>query len=189
MIGNSFTPVYSQSQSGQHGAGQGTSTDVTFRYYDIVGSTEDELLDEMVSKGPQQENRRFFALTESQTSLTYETNLSDEGCRLTEIGVLMDIVVTLPTWIQTDADSDLVARWNVFEVALQNHEMWHVASAKASSRQISQALSTILEPDCLLASNKARQVSQQIIDEITLKNNEYDQATGHGRSQGASWPL
>ena len=177
-------PVWSQSnQEPSH------TTEVRYRYYEVDGNTADVLLGEMLTRGPVRDGRTYFGLTEALTGLNFET-LQDNGyCRLVNIAVRTEVVVTLPTWTsEAGAPSDLVARWKVFETALQNHEGWHVASSKAATREIHEALESIRAPDCLIASNQAKQISQAILDRNEIENWEYDRTTGHGKTQGAVWP-
>ena len=187
LILSTPTSIVAQTNSSDSG-NRAHSTDVIYRYYEIEGETADDLLSEMVRKGPQRSNRKYFALTEALPQLSFKTLQSNDGCRLINIEVHTAIVVTLPTRINVSDNSEMQAKWKVFEIALQNHEGWHVASAKAAGRQIFESLSAIVEPDCLLAKNRARVLSEEIQKDFASKNEAYDRTTGHGRSQGASWP-
>lgn len=166
----------------------GHTTEVTFKYYPVTGETEDELLQSMLRNGPSQNGRQFFALTESQTGFRWGTHKNNGTCKIVNLSVTTDVVVTLPQWAEASATPSLAPRWKVFETALQNHERWHVGSARQATREIYEALKDMSAPDCLLAENKAKQVAQEILNANERKNEEYDRSTGHGRSQGASWP-
>ena len=143
----------------------------------------------MLKRGPRRNGRSFFALTESLTGFTYKTVRSNGTCKLADVNVTTQVVVTLPQWPgAASASSELATQWRVFEVALQNHERWHVGSAKRTTRQIHEALQALSEPDCLLVENKAKHISQAILAASEQENIQYDRNTGHGKSHGASWP-
>lgn len=174
--------------SAQSDAGPGHRTEVSFKYYEVAGETEQEVLRSMSQNGPSQDGRRFFALTESQTGFRWGTHKNNGECSIVNLRVETDVVVTLPKWIDVDSTPSLAPRWRVFETALQNHERWHVGTARQATREIYDALKDISAPDCLLAENRAKQTAQEILNRNAEKNDQYDRSTGHGRSQGASWP-
>ncbi|NND70611.1 MAG: DUF922 domain-containing protein [Rhodothermales bacterium] len=173
----------------QESSTRGHSTDVKFQYYNIDGDSAESLLNEMSAKGPVKDGTTYFGLTESLTGLNFKTVQEDGSCRLVDISVATEVVVTLPSWTSAaNGPPNLVARWKVFETALHNHEGWHIASSKATTRKIHDALLALRAPDCLIASNRAKQMSQSILDDAEVENRAYDRTTGHGKTQGAVWP-
>ncbi len=167
----------------------GHEVNVDRSYYDVRGSTAEELLTEMQRKGPPAEagSERFYATTTSQSSFRYETLKRGNVCSLTSVGVKTDIVVRMPRWSGENTNTDLGRQWRAFIKKLIEHEYGHVTISRTGSEEMYLALKALPPADCNTLKDAAEKTVAKISDRLQKENNQYDHITGHGRSQGAIW--
>jgi len=153
-------------------------------YYDIRGSTAEDLVDQMNLIGPMGDHgRRVWAYAQSNFSWDYSPNEDENGnCRVENAQVGLKIDVKFPRWIPpNNASPELIGEWENFIRALAEHENGHVKLFFERSGDIEAAL---WGSDCGSADGatyNAFGLMQQI-------NDEYDDKTNHGATQGAIFP-
>jgi predicted secreted Zn-dependent protease len=167
----------------------GHEVNVDREYYEISGSTAEQLLDEMQRKGPSEpgDEERFYATTTSQSSFRYETIKKGSNCSLNSVGVKTDIVVRLPRWSGENDSSELAKAWRAFMKKLLEHEYGHVSISRTGSERMYFSLKALPSAECSTLKEAAQKTVARISDQLQEDNHEYDRATGHGRSQGAVW--
>lgn len=123
---------------------------------------------------------------DARTEWRYQTRWRGDGaggCDPTTAEVEMTIVVILPELTTRDAlDRRERERWDRYFTALIGHEHNHVRVALAGAEQLRTYMRSA--PDC--ATMQAAQA--QISASIKAANAAYDERTGHGRTEGATYP-
>ena len=154
----------------------------TIVYYKVAGATAPQLLEQLTAFGPvSDEGYRGHALTRWWVSWRWPVP-ADGSCRLEEAVVAQRITVTFPRWTPpATATPALIARWNAYARALAAHEQGHVDFVVA---HVPAILAAIKEATCATA-NAAAERAAAAIDQ---HDRAYDAATGHGVTQGASFP-
>lgn len=155
----------------------------TMIYYEISGSTADELRAEMNQQGPLDplELVRYDARTDWHISWTWP-GYGNGDCDLSKTTVSYDIKVTVPHWEPaSDADSKLIEQWNRYLNNLSLHEQGHVNSIVKNYPRVKEA---IQRATCLTAE----QAAQDMLDTFQQANTAYDVQTKHGETQGAIFP-
>ncbi|MCH8030254.1 MAG: DUF922 domain-containing protein [Bacteroidetes bacterium] len=160
------------------------------RYYDIVGRTENDLLQAMLRGGPVSGGSRYFGLTSTEIRYTYWKTPASIGCDLTDIEVHLRVVTTLPRWQPFRGTAyEVERRWRSFDRALRIHENGHKQFALEEADMIWRALESVRAPSCDVIDAEARGIASRIRDTYVLRHNAYDGRTDHGTTQGAVWPL
>jgi predicted secreted Zn-dependent protease len=158
--------------------------------YDVEGTTAQEIRRDLNRRGPLSHGQRFDARTEWNVRWRFDLEPRDESCRATRPRVDLDVLVTLPRWRQpTDAPASLVERWQRYLRALENHEEGHAAIGASAADEIRAALAQLPPaPTCDEAERRANRAGQEIVGAHNRRDEEYDEQTDHGATQGARFP-
>lgn len=157
-------------------------TGVSVEYYDIYGTTADELRSDLSSKYPVgRDGYRGDAATLWDIHWNWN-GYGTQNCDLSTVKVEYSIRVILPRWvIPRHADSALVRSWNEYRESLVVHEKGHVINVIEQAGLIQN---TIMSSQCENADSAA----QAVIARIRLFDTVYDAETDHGATQGARFP-
>ena len=147
--------------------------------YEISGTTADQLWAGMHQIGPHDASGEHAAETTWNVSWRYRPDASGT-CQAT--GVTTQITVSFPHWTPPiETSPALVADWDRFVAALATHEEGHAQLVQSGVANIAPAIAA---GSCREADAAAGAVMAQIQQE----NDAYDAQTGHGASQGATFP-
>lgn len=172
----------------EHPAGPAVSVDTV--YYDIRGSTANQLRGQMDRLGPETEGGRFDASTEWHIQWTYTYARSAASCALQEPQVDVQVTYTLPRWNPpADAPRSLADRWHAYVAALQVHEDGHRDIGIAAGEEVLRTLGELpAEATCPAMGRVANGAANQIITRHQAEERGYDRLTNHGATQGATFP-
>lgn len=150
-------------------------------YYDIFGNSITQLRQELSNKGP----GAYFGRVDSTISYDYKAGGS---CVVASARARVDSQLTLPRWdMPANAAPSLVAEWNRFIAALERHELNHV---EIDVTQAEIFWATVFElpafPDCAALDNAIAELHQRALQRAGTLNQEYDQRTQHGVTEGAT---
>jgi predicted secreted Zn-dependent protease len=162
-----------------------TAVDIPYAkmvYYDIGGSTEDELREQLDAKGPvSSDGYHGDALTTWFVHWNWD-GYGTETCDLRSASATYDIKVAMPRWVPPpEASPALIEKWNTYVLALANHEKGHVDNVIANLPVI---ITAIRRATCSSAEAEA----QEILSGIRMIDENYDTTTDHGATQGAHFP-
>jgi len=151
-------------------------------YYDVSGSTEAELREQLNAKAPVgPDNYRGDALTTWYIRWKWD-GYGTEDCDLQSVTATYDIKVTMPRWdAPGDASTELIEKWNKYMLALAGHEKGHVDNVIAS---LPYVINAIRRATCSTAEAKA----QEVLLGIRQNDVNFDASTRHGETQGAKFP-
>lgn len=158
--------------------------------YAVTGETAEALLQSLLRGGPKTESGAYFGLTTAETDVRYQTVRSAGGCAIDGVEVDLRVVITLPAWEPPPgADDELRRDWARFHVALSRHEDEHGAISERNATALYRAVSEIRRPTCGDAVAAGRQLVGRLQIEAEAAHRRFDETTGHGRTQGATWPM
>ncbi len=158
--------------------------------YAVTGGDEQAILLSMARNAPPAEGGIFFGLTTTELSFRYGHRAVAGGCALSNVRVMLHVTTALPEWTPPpDAPYDLRRDWTRFASALQRHEARHRTIGEAGAAKILHDLEDLVAPTCAQADAEARRRAERAGIESDAAHRRYDDETGHGRTQGASWPL
>ena len=114
----------------------------TIKYYDVRGSTIEELRREVYSRGPYDSTgQRFAGWAEWRIRWWFDREQVPQGCKISRAVTETDIEYTLPRWVDADnAQPELRERWDRFLEALTLHEQGHGELARALAAEIEFAI-------------------------------------------------
>ena len=158
--------------------------------YPVEGATETALLRSLLARGPRTDGGVFFGLTTAETDLHYRTVPSAAGCALADVAVDLEVTVTLPDWEPPpDAPPALRRDWGRFLDALRRHEDGHRRIAVEGAEVLHAAVAGLRRPTCEAATADGRRRVARFQVEAAAAHRRFDDETGHGRTQGAVWPV
>ncbi len=154
--------------------------DVKFDYYEVRGADFDSVLGSMMS------GRQFAGRTDWHLSYRYQPRAEAGACKADSVTTTLALSMTLPHWSPPPGvPGDLIGRWERFMSALRMHEDGHVQDARTLESTAKRALLALSSANCagLDAAMHAR--FDQLLEQGRARDREYDEQTGHGKTQGA----
>jgi predicted secreted Zn-dependent protease len=159
-------------------------------YYEVKGRSRSDIAAALRNGGPNIRGRQFFGMTEWEVSAGYRPVERANGCSIDALTVEVKITTHLPQWQKTStASEELSGAWEQFLEALAHHEDGHRALAEEAAEAIRQRLLATTESTCAQLDLTAQREMTTVMGEYEARNLAYDAETGHGRTQGAVWPL
>jgi predicted secreted Zn-dependent protease len=171
-------------------AGKPVFTIIDVMTYPVEGLSPRDLLASMEANGPDIQGSTYFGLTETQIEFRYSRVDEPGGCSLRDVRVDLGVVVRVPEWEPPEGVSRLLVRdWARFDAALRHHEDGHRVIAEDGAIRVFEALRALRMPTCDGIDEEARRLANAISAGADGEQARYDARTGHGRTQGARWPL
>lgn len=158
-------------------------------HYTIFGSTAAELRRSMRESGPTENGRRWDGYTTWNVQWRFRYAMRTGSCRITTMTVEYDSHIVLPRWTApAGAPAPLRREWNEFARALRAHEEGHRNIGAEAARQVMRRIGALTLPSCTHMAAEANALGHRTLDEFRGRQRQYDEETGHGRTQGAVWP-
>ena len=157
----------------------------------MSGFTYDDIYRDMQRNGPGADEigvRLGVHLSQWRWGFEY---LFEPGrrCRLVSATVVLRSSIVLPEWTNAStAPPDVVAGWRPFVQALRRHEEGHRSRARAQGAFLWQSLLGLEADTCEDLQTLVERTADRVIAEGREAQLAYDRDTGHGVTQGASWP-
>ena len=157
--------------------------------YAIYGDSSNALRKEMNRKGVTVNGQRFDAETRWNVNWRFNNVLDDNGCRITQAQVTLDIRMTLPEWKdRAAAKPKLQQRWDHYYRALVAHEEGHARFGRQAAQGIQALLPTLSAADCHTLNRLANDKAMGVINRYAEQERAYDRDTNHGMNDGAIFP-
>ncbi|WP_088891747.1 DUF922 domain-containing Zn-dependent protease [Leptolyngbya ohadii] len=166
---------------------------VRYDFYPIDGRTADELRSQMLEYSPVKDasGNSFDALTHWHIQWNFRFNRTRNSCSARAVNTRLDVTFTMPQWKAAQPiSSALQSEWDEYMKALTLHEDGHKKNGVEAAQAVLQALKQ-LPPysNCRDLEKAAQQTADRIITAHNQRDIDYDRATGHGRTQGAVFPI
>lgn len=154
----------------------------TIVYYDVSGSTENELRTQLDALGPVGYDGYKGDATAEWFIRWNWPGFGSSSCQLSEATVSYEIQVIFPRWTPPEnVSSDLVAKWVSYTRALAEHEKGHVDYVVANYQSVLDAIRGA-------ACETADAAAHAALAPIRQHDIDYDATTNHGATQGARFP-
>lgn len=147
-------------------------------YYDVSGTTRDELRASVDANGP---GRPWVGLTTSDFAWRCRQDVAPDGTKtLSGVDVDAAITVRMPRWTPPrGASRELVAEWDEWMRVTAVHEQGHVDVAQRWLRCAADELAA--QPSCDVARSRV----EAVLRAMEAEQRAYDEATQHGILQGS----
>jgi predicted secreted Zn-dependent protease len=160
-------------------------------FYLVSGSTALVLRRSLDTDGPIVLGSRFDAWSSWHVSWDFALAADTTGrCEATGVSASLSVTVTFPQWTDpSNGAPDLQDRWYGFLDALATHETGHEAIAIQAANAAVQAIESLDSFDsCSAAETRSNAAGQHELDVARAAEADYDDATKHGETQGATFP-
>jgi predicted secreted Zn-dependent protease len=167
----------------------GMVADAREQYYEVQGSTADDLRRSLRENGPDVLGRRVFGRHEGNLRWTGRWSSASGECRMTEVRVELRSIILLPRWRPPpEAPDSLVAEWDRFIAALTAHEYEHRRLWADGARTARSDLSRLRTSSCSTMQIEASRTVERILSRVRQANQRLDERTRGGMTEGAVWP-
>lgn len=155
-------------------------------YYQIYGSTAQELRQQMNQLGPED----YDGYTSWYVRWNYHYQEQNQQCRINSVRVNTDIKIILPAWQKpTNINPQLANQWSNYLHILTLHEYRHKQHGIDASYAIFNKLNSFpAYPSCNQLEQEANRASHDLINYYSQQDVIYDQDTNHGATEGAIFP-
>jgi predicted secreted Zn-dependent protease len=162
-------------------------------YYDVAGSTIEELVESMADKSPAGiggfDAKTDFSFVWDADRLLERHADGTRVCRLHNASVVIDITVHLPRFSAVaDASREIQRAWRSYISALERHELNHVEDFVEIGSLIPAALEAITSTNCTVAWHTANAKGKEFTALAQQRALDYDLQTNHGAKEGAILP-
>ncbi len=148
------------------------------KYYDVKGSTLEELDAQVAALGP----RGFIAETVPSYHWNYTYRAENGSCRIDRVRVDTRITFTYPRWNNPDAAPVVTLEWGKRVARLEQHETAHEGIVRRTGQEIYDAITGIPPaPSCGDLEKEIEARAQAGIAKEREANEEFDRATDHGK--------
>ena len=151
-------------------------------HYDIRGTTWEELVRQIDSKGPE------GSWGNAHTTIQYKFQMTQPAggaCAVTSVQTDANAKVSLPRWVnRSDGSASLQETWDSAYRSLELHERGHVQINLDGTRELERALKAVSpQATCDETKKQAHQVADRILSAVAQRQDKYDADTDHGRRQ------
>lgn len=159
----------------------------TTNSYPVLGSTLGEI-HQSLRQARGARNTKWDALTEWNINWRFALTESGGECRAGSFSTKTTLKLTLPRWTApTNADLATRSEWRRYITALAQHELGHAQFAQLAAAGVRKKLNeTNVEPDCDLLKKKLNADCNTVVENFKKRDQEYDERTRHGETQGAA---
>ena len=122
-----------------------------------------EVIEQMARLGPVVGGRVVQASTDWSLTWAFEVAQEEEICRLQDVRVTLDLLTTLPRWLDVDHAITRGARrqWEAFLRDLRAHERGHQDIARDGATRMLVELTAMEDAQCGTLSSRAQSVASQ----------------------------
>jgi predicted secreted Zn-dependent protease len=176
------------------GAAQSAERDVeveetVMQYYDVEGSSADELHRAIKAYGPVSfDGNRYYATC--KWKIRWKAKYKTEGgrCSIGDLHLTVAAAITFPRWSNSSAGTaGLREKWEQMAKALRNHEDGHKDNGVRGANDLARRLRSLpAQPDCRTLEQEINANYERMLKVHRELDVAYDRATNHGENQGVS---
>ncbi len=148
---------------------------VTTVYYNVPGTTVEEINEQITIRGPQ--NGHAIGTTETRMTPKVRSVRFIGLCWIEQVDVVLELKVTLPRWLDLDkADKRTRTGFAGLATHVEEHEQRHVEISQEYAEKIEQALLAMPpEETCVELISKARVRFKDLFEEHNQAQRDFDE--------------
>lgn len=163
-----------------------------FSFYNIYPKTKVDIKRELHERTPIMLNgKKFRGDTQWYVNWRFKWKRKNGSCQIYSVNTDLSVQYTMPK-IPNDfpVDSSIRDAFEKYYHALLKHEQGHKNSGLYAARDIEKELLSLgAFKNCQRLEKIANKKGKSIIEKYSKRDNEYDQRTAHGRSEGVNIDL
>lgn len=160
--------------------------------YTIEGKSSSDLRRQMDALGPVDplSGKRMSGYAKWNVRWSFQYVPDNGNCRISDYKVLLDAVITLPTWSrEAEAKPKMRDGWNHFLDKLMLHEHGHRDIGLQAANAVAAALAGAeSRPECHGYGNYLNELGRRAMRKFAQSDARYDAETRHGQTQGVTLP-
>ncbi|WJG07913.1 DUF922 domain-containing protein [Aliiglaciecola sp. LCG003] len=159
-----------------------------FTYYVIEPANIQQIKQQLREKSPiSKDNQLFHGGTQWQLRPMFALQIKSNLCHVVKVSVSLEGIYTLPKLdAHPSIPKDTQLRFEQYYSALLEHEVGHQQLWLEAGEKIENMLNNLTGHfQCAPLKTTATERVKKIVTTYQILNQEYDQQTGHGRTQGA----
>lgn len=151
-----------------------TKSGVTTVYYNVPGTTVEQINQQIAIRGPQ--DGHAIGTTETRMTPKVRTQRRDGECKIESVDVVLELKVTLPRWADIDkADSQTRSGYAGLSRHVEEHEQIHVEISQKYAKKIESALLAMpSQKSCRDLINKARVKFKNLFQQHNQEQRAFD---------------
>lgn len=160
-------------------------------YYEITGSSEKELRNQMCKKGcTWDDGRTYDSVTSWYWTWNYATDGAAAACSAGDFSIMLEITYRFPKWVRTEeAPQPLVDKWEDYMHKLTLHEKGHRDRVLDAAEEFyGEVVRLPPSLSCAERDKHVRALSSHLMANLNTSQQKYDSETRHGATQGALFP-
>jgi predicted secreted Zn-dependent protease len=160
-------------------------------YYEITGSAEKELREQMIRKGiAWSDGKKYDSVTSWHVEWAYEHDRSMQSCSAEAFQASVEITIRYPNWVRTDdTPQELMDKWKGYISNLVLHEEGHRDMVVEAVQDITRSVAQLpAAPTCAELDRMVKSLCHERMAKLNDETKWYDIATLHGSEQGAVFP-
>ena len=168
-----------------------TETRINTVYYQVEGSTAEDIWADVIAKSPVKHNvKQHVAYTRWRVNWQFWWYDHGSSCEISKVKTKLDVTYTLPRLKQNaSTPQSVTAHWGKYYAALLDHEQGHKGlGVKAAIEIENQLLNMGPRHSCEQLELDANTMGRNVIDKYSQQEKEYDRSTNHGLNTGAVFP-
>lgn len=154
----------------------------TYSYFNIGGSTLDEIETQLSNNGPHVKSTGHRHPGATRMAFTTRLGFSENAgsCRIVSAAVTVKAKVILPRWKRPrNADAGVRLFWDTLSSDIRRHEESHIVIARNHARELEQALlASGSQKNCQAAKAQAKAISDKILAKHDRAQAEFDRIEG-----------
>ena len=155
--------------------------------YRVEGSAATEIVRSMAAAA--RESGGFMGYHTWNLRYSYRTQDSGGRCRFSNVRIEVSSQMRVPEWQRPpDPPAELVAQWEAFSTALDDHERGHRQIAFDGAGEISRRLRDLQDMSCSSLQVEGDREARRLLAQTGERQRQFDTETQHGTGTGAVWP-
>ncbi len=149
-------------------------TTTKYQYYNVSGTTADDIYRTMLSRGPHVNGEKAYASTTAQSSQAGSL-IPGRSCRIRDYKLRMSFVIKLPRIANEDRLPPLVrARWQEFSAFLKKHEETHRAIWTGCAKEFEARVKALSGSDCGKLDAETARIWEKMKNSCDRKHEAFD---------------
>lgn len=157
----------------------------TIHYYTIAPHDPEDLIPLLNQQSPIRENQHiYYGHTQTRIDWKFWWSFEDSRCWIDRVETSVNTTFTLPRLTSSYPEVNRI--WGLWYPNLVKHENHHRDLAISIAQQIEQGIRHIEEQNnCPTLERNANNLGKAFLKKLEELNQEYDQQTQHGTTEGA----
>jgi predicted secreted Zn-dependent protease len=163
----------------------------TFNYYDVSGSTVQEIRADLNRHGPAgKDGKRYDAFTRWYIRWRYDYRSGANQCAIAKVFTTVEVTITFPRLSETaEIPAAVRQAFAAYSERLLVHEKGHARNAIETATRIDAGIAALgPQGACAELDQVANRLGYSLVEKAKQWDTDYDQRTHHGATQGARFP-